>query len=460
MVTLMKPPVEELKSIVGEGNVLMDPVDLYCYSYDSSWVKSMPDVVVRPRKVEEVSEVVKLANKHRIPVHPRGAGTGVNGGVVPRNGGIVIELTRMNKILSISPADLECEVEAGVVLGELEDELTKHGLFYPPDPASSSACTIGGTIATNAGGMRGIRYGVTSNWVLSLEVVLPTGEVVRTGSRALKCVAGYDLTKLFIGSEGTLGIVTKATLKVLPLPEFTARVMAVFDRVDEAVALVSKIYEARVTPLIMEFIDRNSQKAINKWLNLGLPESGAILIVDLDGSEEGVKKQLSKLEKVMREAGAREIKHATTSEEKDRLYQARSNAYPSMFKLGKPNVLVEDITVPVSRLPEAVKKIYSIVEKYNLFVGIIGHIGDGNLHPNIVFDERNRDEFRRVMDCHREISKLALELQGTITGEHGIGFVKADFLPREIGKVNFNLMKQIKRVFDPNGIMNPGVMGL
>lgn len=451
--------VEELKAIVGEENVITDPALLYCYSTDASINQHMPDVVVRPGKTEEVSEILKLANRERIPVHPRGGGTSLSGSVVPYGGGIVVDMTRMNKIIDIRPADLWCIVEAGVIHADLERELAKYGLFYPPDPASSESATIGGTIATNAGGLRGVKYGTTRDWVLGLEVVLPTGDVINVGTKTLKTSSGYQLCRLFVGSEGTLGIITKAVLKLLPIPKARVRVMGVFDSVVDAARAVSQIFMAGITPGLLEFVDKNAQKAINSWLNLGLPETEAILIIDLEGStEEEPLKLAPYLERVLKENGAIEARYTSDPEEMNKLYLARAKAYPAMFRLGKPTVLVEDITVPVEKLPEAVKKVYEITEKHGILMGIIGHIGDGNFHPLLVYDERDPEEVERVMKCHDEINELAIKLGGTVTGEHAVGKVKAKYFLKEHSPEEIELMRGIKRVFDPNGIMNPGIL--
>jgi len=451
--------VRELRELVGSGNVLTAHEDLYCYSRDASWFQAMPDVVVRPHTTEEVAAVVRLANEEKVPITPRGAGTNLSGGAIPIQGGIVVDLSGMRRIIEIDRTNLRAIVEPGVIHAELERELAKHGLFWPPDPASSEVCTMGGILAECGGGMRALKYGTARDWVLGLEVVLPTGEVIQTGALTLKCASGWDFTRLFIRSEGMLGIITKAILKVRPLPEAMVRMFAVFDELEAAASTVAMIFEAGVVPTIMEILDRPTIRVVNEYAKLRLPEAGAIIILDIDGTKEECEKLAAKVETILRKAGAKSISRATTKREMEELYAARRAAFPALSQLS-PTTLIEDVTVPVSKLPEMIKRIEDISRKHGVFIATFGHVGDGNLHPVICTDERNPEVWNRAMRCFEEIFRAALELGGTISGEHGVGLAKVPFFKEEAGEVVIDLMRKIKKVIDPNNIMNPGKMAL
>ncbi len=449
--------LKSLRNIVGQKNLFTDPEVLYTYSYDASYPQATPEIVVRPHSSIEVSKIVKLAYKERIPVIPRGAGTNVSGGVLPSKGGIVIDLTGMNRVLDVQRGNLWAKVEPGVVVTVLQEELAKKGLFWPPDPASADACTVGGALAENAGGMRGVKYGTAREWVLGLEVVLPDGDLIRTGSNTLKCSSGFDLTRLFARSEGMLGVITQATLKVRPLPESLIRLIASFDTLEGAGQAVSKIFEAGIVPLIIEILDKTTLKAVNEFKKLGLPEVAALLIVDVDGTDEECKKLAGRLESLLGELGAQGVRRAVDKKEMEELMAARKAAYPALCRV-KTTTIMEDIAVPVSLLPMALKKIGEASEKHGIIVGAFGHAGDGNIHPIICTDVRDREEWSRAMACINDIRAAALELGGTVSGEHGIGVTKAPFLKREHGKKSVEVMKKIKNALDPTGIMNPGKM--
>jgi len=450
-----------LKKIVGEDNVLELPEDMLPYALDASIIyRGMPTYVVRPHSTEEVSAIVKLANEQRIPVIPRGAGTNFVGGVVPSKGGIVVDLTGMNRILEISPADLRCTVEAGVVHAKLESELAKHGLFWPPDPGSSDACTMGGVIAMNAGGMRALKYGTTRDWVLGLKVVLPNGEIIRTGSRTLKGNAGYDLTRLFVGSEGTLGIITEATLKLRPIPEAENRISAYFESIEKAGEAVSKIYMAGIVPASIELMDRSVIAAVSKWLGKKFPDMDAYLIVSVDGSRSEVEATASKVEQVLRESGASQVLRATTQEEFNEIWTIRSEGATALPNVtGKMNV-THDVCVPISKLPEAFKTIREICDRYGIPVAILSHAGDGNVHAIFSVNLNDPEESARAKRAHDEMCRYVIRIGGTISGEHGIGIDKAELLAEEVGPAAMALMRAIKGLIDPNNIMNPGKMGV
>ncbi len=421
-----------LQKIVGGRNFYIDPEVLYCYSYDASYLQARPDVVVRPHSSNEVSKIVKLAYKENIPVIPRGAGTNVSGGVLASKGGIIVDLTGMNRIHELKRANLWVKTDPGVVVTVLQEELAKKGLFWPPDPASADACTVGGALAENAGGMRGVKYGTARDWVLGLEVVLPDGEMIETGSKTLKCSSGFDLTRLFVRSEGMLGVITGATLKVRPLPEAVIRLIATFDTLEAAGRAVGKIFESGIVPLIIELLDETTLKAVNEFKKLGLPEVAALLIIDVDGTKEECRKLAGKLESLLKELGAQGIRRASDSREMEELMSARKAAYPALCRV-KTTTIMEDIAVPVSQLPTALKKVKEASERHSVIVGTFGHAGDGNVHPIVCTDIRDKEEESRAMACINEIRSTALELGGTVSGEHGIGVTKASFLKREHG---------------------------
>jgi len=452
---------QALRKIVGDNNVLEFPEDVLPYTLDASIIyKGTPVCVVRPHSTEEVSKIVKFANENKIPVVPRGAGTNLVGAVVPPNGGIVVDLTGMNRILEINTVDLMCTVEAGVVHAKLESELAKYGLFWPPDPGSSDSCTMGGVIAMNAGGMRALKYGTTRDWVLGLKVVLPNGEIIKTGSKTFKGNAGYDLTRLFVGSEGTLGIITEATLKLRPIPEAEGRISAYFDNIEKAGVAVSKIYMAGIVPAAMELMDRSVIIAVNKWLGKKFPEMDAYLIVSVDGSKEEVEALSNKVERVLKESGASQVLRATTQEEFNEIWLIRSEGATALPNItGKMNV-THDVCVPISKLPEVFKEIRRICEKYGIPVAILSHAGDGNVHAIFSVNLKDPEEVAKAKKAHDEMCRYIIKIGGTISGEHGIGIDKAELLVEEVGSVAMELMRGIKRLLDPNNIMNPGKMGV
>lgn len=452
----MKNLVKELERICGKGDVLYEKEELLCYSYDASPAQpSLPQAVVFPTSTEEVVKIMRLSSKNGLKVIPRGAGTGLSGATVPLEGDIVLCLTKMNKILEIDNQDLVAVVEPGVITGELHNAVEKMGLFYPPDPASASVCTIGGNIATCAGGLRAMKYGVTRDYVLGLEAVLPDGEVLNTGGRVIKEVSGYDLIRLLVGSEGTLAIFTKIILKLLPLPQAKRTILASYRTREEAALTVSAII-SRLLPATLEFMDRITIRSVEAYSPAGLPaDAEAVLLIEVDGTEMTVKEEGEEIERICRQYRAIEVKMAQTKEEAERLMKARRSVRPALLRL-RPSVLLEDTTVPISRLVEMVSGITEIGERNKVLIGTMGHAGDGNLHPFLLFDDRDEEERRRVDKAVEEIVELAINLGGTVSGEHGIGLVKKRFLPLKIKPKEIEIMKGIKKVFDPQNILNPG----
>lgn len=449
--------IKELKGIVGKADVLIAEEDLCSYSYDgtTTWV-AKPDVVVFPKSAQEISEILLLANRERIPVTPRGGGTNVSGGSIPIKGGIVLCLTKMNRIIEIQRADLTTTVEPGVVLMDLNAALAKMGLFFPPDPQSFLAATIGGVIAENAGGPACVKYGVTKQYVLGLEVVLPTGEIVEVGSRTMKNAVGYDLTMLFCGSEGTLGVISKATLSVRPLPQATKTVVAVFDDVAAAGENVSLVLARGLIPSKIELLDNWVIRSIERLQPMGLPtDAEALLLFEVDGPQAAVEQEAQQIEEICKGQGAREVRIAADKAEADRYWLARRAGFAAVFSAG-PTILAEDVTVPRSKIPELIRRIKDICESRGIEYTVIGHAGDGNLHPSIVTDKKDSGHFRKAQEAMREIIKAAVQLGGVVSGEHGIGLEKRRFLQSTIPTQVLEVMKGLKRLLDPHGILNPG----
>jgi len=451
---MLKPSVvKDLKNIVGTANLAASPEDLVAYSYDATRMESLPWAVVRPADAGEVSAVLQLANRERFPVVPRGAGSGMSGGSVPVRGGVVLSLERMNRILEIDEQDQIAVVEPGVVTGDLQQAVEKRGLFYPPDPASSRFCTIGGNVAECAGGLRAVKYGVTRDYVLGLEAVMPTGEIIATGTRTLKSVAGYDLTRLIIGSEGTLGIVTKVTLRLLPLPESVRTVLAFFSDLGSAAAAAAQVTAARVIPRALEIVDHFALRAVEAHLREDLSAgASALLLAEVDGSAVSAAAEAETIAEVMRKAGAVRIETAERPEERERLWKARRAISAALYSI-KPRKVNEDLVVPRSKVPDILREIARIGERYGLLIVNFGHAGDGNIHTNIMIDDR---ELPKAEAAVREIFDATLRLGGSITGEHGIGLTKANYLPLEVGKDALQAMKRIKDALDPKGVLNPG----
>ena len=449
-----------LIDIVGEENFTNNLIDLISYSKDASEHRHRPDAAVWPGTAEEISAILKLANKDRFPVIPRGAGTSLAGLAVAEKGGVILDLIRMNKIISVSVTDRLAVVQPGVVYADLERALEPHGFFFPPDPASGTVATLGGNVATNAGGIKGAKYGTTKDYVLSLQIVLPDGRMMRTGSKCMKSSSGYDLTKLFVGSEGTLGIVTEITLKINPKPSLSATAMATFEDVEDAGRAVSEIMHSGIIPSALEVVDQQTLIAINQNTDLNLPEVEAILISETDGhTREETQFQLNKVIDIFKKNNAATVKQATTQEEAEALWTARKSAYAVMSRINY-SLAVEDLSVPMSKVPHMLRVISDLAKKYDLKIPTVGHAGDGNLHPTISYDSTNSEEVKRVEKASFELFEKVIELGGTVTGEHGIGLAKAKFMPLEHDPVAMDVMRSIKKSFDPNNILNPGKMAL
>jgi len=450
--------LNRLREIVGEGYVLTSPEDLVCYSYDASQptLDELPGAVVIPGSVEEIVAILRLANEMGFKMVPRGSGTNLSGGTVPPPGGVVINMVRMDRILEVDERNLTATVEPGVITDVLQREVESRGLFYPPDPASSAISTIGGNVAENAGGLRGLKYGVTKDYVLGLEVVLPTGKVLTTGSKCVKDVAGYDLTQLFIGSEGTLGVFTKITLKLIPMPDAKRTMLALFDEMEVASRGVSDIIASKVIPSTMEILDRTTLKYVEEYKGLGMPSDvEALLLLEVDGSMEVVRRDGERVKDICRRVGAREVSVAESEEAAEKLKEARKAALPALARV-RPTTILEDVTVPRSEIAPMVKSIREIASRYEIQVAIFGHAGDGNLHPTCMTDERDEEEMKRVEAAFGEIFRRVVELGGTITGEHGVGLKKRPFLVLVVGHEGINTMWRIKQALDPNDILNPG----
>ena len=451
--------LDALNRLVGKENVLYTLEDRICYAYDGTKQKHIPDVVVQPRSTQHVSDVLRFANEHEIPAYPRGAGSGLTGGAVPVRGGIVLDFTQMNKILEIVPEDLTATVEPGVVTQILQNEVAKYKLFYPPDPASAAFSTIGGNVAECSGGITGLKYGVTRDYILSLEVVLADGSVIHAGRKTLKSVTGYDLTRLFVGSEGTLGVFTQITVKLLPLPEKIETLLVFFATPQDAVRTASQIISNNLLPRALEFIDKSSIDCIKGYKQeIQIPsEVNAILLIDIDGKDASVKTETSLVEKIALENKLLRVITAKTPNERDTLWEVRRVISPALYNIA-PFKINEDICVPRSRILEALRRIAEIHKRYPaLKVANFGHIGDGNIHVNIMHEEGEQQKMM-AEKMIEEILRTTVELGGTISGEHGIGNVKSAFLSLEIPPQELRIMKDIKHLLDPKGILNPGKM--
>jgi len=459
LMALTHDTLEALRQIVGPQHVLTAREDLIPYSFDgTAALKQLPGCVVFPRDTAQVAALLKLANQTRTPVVTRGSGTGLSGGSVPVPDGIVLCLVKMDKILELDRANLTLLAEAGATTQAISDAALAAGLFYPPDPGSMKISTIGGNVAENSGGLRGLKYGITRNYVMGLEVVLPDGEVCWTGNKCVKDVAGYSLRDLFIGSEGTLGVITRVLLRLLPKPAAKKTLLATYAAMDQAAQTVSDIIAAHIIPCTLEFLDRTTIHCVEDYAHVGLPlDCEALLLMETDGHPAAVAEEAAHMEALARKNGAREVRVAADDAEAARLAAARRNAFSALARVA-PTTILEDATVPRSELARMIRFIESVAKKYRLKIGTFGHMGDGNLHPTFLTDERNAEEMRRVEEAFKEIFDEAIRLGGTITGEHGIGLAKKSFLPKFAGDAPMRVMRQLRRVLDPNGILNPGKM--
>lgn len=458
MAHMKKEIVEEIEGIVGRERYSTDVADLYVYGFDASIHHKTPDIVVRPATAGQVSEIVKLANRTLTPIVPRGAGTAMCGHTVPLKGGIILDLTAMNKIKELKIEDLYCVVEPGVIYDALNSELGKRGFWFPTTPGSAEACTIGGMVATNASGMRAIKYGATRDYVLGLEVVLPTGEIIHTGTRTLKNSSGYQLDRLMVGSEGTLGVITEVTLRFAVKPKASAMTVAAFNSLVDAGRCVSNIIAEPLLPSAIELMDSVTIKAVNKCMNVGLPDCEAICMIEVDGHPAAVEEELKVVETIARRSGAFSTEASADKKRIDEWTQARKAIMPSLSRYGEKFVsvaLADDMSVPISRIPEAVEAFQRIAEANGVIVGTYGHSADGNLHTKMLVEPYSEDSWRAGEKAVGQIYDKVLELGGTVTGEHGVSITKAPYMQKE-RRDSLGAMKAIKRALDPNDIMNPG----
>lgn len=454
--------INYFKKCVGDDNVYDDKAHLIAYCYDATRTRYQPDAVIFPRNEEDVSAILKYCNEHRIIITPRGAGSGFTGGSLPANGGVILAFEKhMNKILEIDMENMVAVVQPGVINMDLQRAVEAKGLFYPPDPASQEYSTLGGNVSENAGGMRAAKYGITKDYVMALRAVIPNGEIIRAGKRTIKDVAGYNIAGILIASEGTLGIITEITLKLIAKPKMSQTAMGVFPTVNDAMNAVYKSMAAGVTPVAMEFLDNYSIRAVEQKYSKGLPiEAGAILITDVDGnSQEDLTTQLDIIEKAFAENGCSEFKRAQNKDESNALWFARRNVSQCITVYGSKK-LNEDITVPRSKLPDLLAEIGKIAQKYNVTVPCFGHTGDGNVHTNVMVDGSDAKALEIGHHAIEEIFKATVALGGTLSGEHGIGLSKAPFMHLAFSDAEMELFRSIKKAFDPNNILNPSKMGL
>lgn len=446
-----------LRQIVGEQYYRDDQEARVAHSYDGTpMLQSLPDGVIYPESTAQVSEIMKVLSEYKVPIVSRGSGSNLCGGTVPIQGGIVMVMHRMNKILEVDTENLTAIVQPGIITAEFIAHIEALGLFYPPDPSSMKISTIGGNIAECSGGLRGLKYGTTKDYVIGLEAVLANGEIIRTGGKLMKDVAGYDLTKLLVGSEGTLAIITEATLKLIPPPATKKTMLAMYKDLYGAARTVSRIIEAKIIPATLEFMDNPTIRVVDDFAKLGLPrDMEAILLIEQDGAAEMVERDIARIKEICESENADRVEVAETREEADKLLTARRSAFTALARL-RPTTILEDATVPRSRIADMVLRINEIARKYNVTIATFGHAGDGNLHPTATTDARDKDEVHRVEQAFEEIFEAAIALGGTITGEHGVGTVKAPFLEWKIGKTGIDVMKSIKHAFDPHNLLNPG----
>lgn len=449
--------LNELKGIVQDNRILTKKTDLYSFSFDASFGEYLPDVVLQPQSKEEISKIIMLANTYQIPVYPRGSATSLSGGPLPTMGGIVLDMSQYPKSLMIDKENMLAIVTPSVITSTIHEEAEKEGLFYPPDPSSSHVSTIGGNILENSSGPKGLKYGTTKEYVIGLELVAPTGEIVRTGGKTVKNVTGFDLTRLIVGSEGLLGVVTEITLRLIPKPAHKMTLLSSFQSVVDSGKAITNILSSGVLPAAMELMDKYCIEAVEHYQPSGLPlDAEAIVIIELDGHEASVNEEIDKCSKICQTFPGAKVKVAKSEEDRVKVWKARKMVSPAITQLG-PTKISEDATVPRSKIPEMIEKLHAIREKYELNLVVFGHAGDGNLHPNIITDKRNIEEMKKVELAVGEIFQAAIDLGGTLSGEHGIGILKAPYMRNELG-FSLDLMKKIKEAWDPNNILNPGKM--
>jgi len=449
--------ISQLSAFLRPDQLLTSDEDLSVYAFDgTAMLNQRPGCVVLPESTEEISRVLALANERGIAVVTRGSGTGLSGGSVPGEGCIVLCLVRLNRIVELDARNLVMVVEPGVLTQQIADEALAAGLFYPPDPGSIKISTIGGNVANNSGGLRGLKYGVTRDYIMALQVVLADGQVLNTGSKCVKDVAGFSLRDLFIGSEGCLGVLTQITLKLIPQPASKKTMLALFDSMTQAADTVSAIIENKIIPCTLEFLDKVTIACVEDYAKIGLPlDCEAVLLMEVDGHAAEVDEQAAQIMQLAEQGGAREVRLAQTAAEALQLASARRTAFSALARLA-PTVVLEDVTVPRSELARMVAHINEVGKRHDVRVGTFGHMGDGNLHPTFLCDERDKEQMQRVEQAMKEVFDFAIELGGTITGEHGVGLAKKPFLPAQLGPVGMEMLRRLKDSFDPKGILNPG----
>jgi glycolate oxidase len=449
--------IQSLKEILTPERVLTSAEDLVPYSFDgTAALKQRPGAVVFPLSAEEVAECVRLARKRSVPVVTRGSGTGLSGGSVPLDGCLVICLVKMDKLIEVDEKNLTLRAQSGVITKEIDDACAKVGLFYPPDPGSMKISTIGGNVAENSGGLRGLKYGVTRDYVMGIEVVLPDGTLTFLGNKCVKDVAGYSMKDLFIGSEGTLGIITEVILKVLPRPKARKTMLALYDSMDAAAKTISAIIAAKIIPCTLEFLDRVTVKCVEDYAKIGLPtDVEALVLMETDGHPAVVEEEAAQMMELAKANGAHDVRAAADEAEGAKLAAARRNAFSALARV-RPTTILEDVTVPRSELAAMVAFIDSVAKKHQLQIGTFGHLGDGNLHPTFLTNERDHEEMHRIEIALEEIVEETIRLGGTVTGEHGVGLAKKAFLKRQLGEGSYELMRSIKQALDPQGLLNPG----
>ena len=449
--------LREFRAVLGRENVFDTEADRLSYSYDAAVLEQVvPALIVRPASSETLGRAVRLCNENSLPLTVRGAGTNLSGGTIPSAGGVVILTTALNRIIEINEGDLYAVVEPGVVTAKFAAAVEAKGLFYPPDPGSQSVSTLGGNVAENAGGLRGLRYGVTRDYVMGLEFFDSNGVLIKTGARTVKCVTGYNLGGLLVGSEGTLGVFSRITLKLIPRPSASKAMMAIFDDVLKASETVAAIIADRIVPVTLEFMDNFTIRAVEDFSHAGLPtDAAALLLIEVDGHPVQVAEDALRVEELCRRMGAMNVRVAETARERDKVWEARRAALSALSRV-RPTTVLEDATVPRSKIPEMVGAIENIAKKFDLKIGTFGHAGDGNLHPTILTDRRDAQEWARVEQAVDSIFEKALELGGTLSGEHGIGTAKSRFLESEVGGGTIAYSRRIKAALDPKNILNPG----
>jgi glycolate oxidase len=449
--------IKDFQKILGKENVLSDVTDRLTYSYDSAVLEPVvPSLVLRPTSSEALGQAVRICNEHSLPLTVRGAGTNLSGGTIPKREGVVLVTNALNKILEINEQDMYAVVEPGVVTAKFAAAVEAKGLFYPPDPGSQAVSTLGGNVAENAGGLRGLKYGVTRDYVMGLRFFDVNGETVKTGSRTVKCVTGYNLAGLMVGSEGTLGVFDQIVLKLIPMPASRKAMMAIFDDVLKASETVAAIIANRIVPVTLEFMDNFTIRTVEDYSHVGLPvDAAALLLIEVDGHPAQVEEDAQRVESLCQQLGAMKVRVAQNAAERDKVWEARRAALSALAKL-KPTVVLEDATVPRSKIPTMIRSLEEISRQFDLTIGTFGHAGDGNLHPTILTDRRDKEEWTRVEAAIEAIFDRALELGGTLSGEHGIGLAKSRFMEKETSKATIVYSRRIKSALDPKNILNPG----